>query len=35
MFGNSLDKNHGVHLRAMFMTAFVVYPEAIIRGRLL
>ena len=28
--GDSLDKSHGIYLRAVFMTAFVVYPEAII-----
>ena len=29
------DKSRGVYLRAAFMTAFVVYPEAIIQGWLL
>ena len=33
--GDSSDKSRGVHLRAVFMTAFLVYPEAIIQGRLL
>ena len=32
---DSSDKSRGIYLRAAFMTAFVVYPEAIIRGRLL
>ena len=31
--GDSSDKSRGIHLRAVFMTAFIVYPEAIIRGR--
>ena len=33
--GDSLDKSHGIYLRVAFMTASVVYPEAIIRGWLL
>ena len=33
--GDSSDKSRGVHLRAVFMTAFLVHPEAIIQGRLL
>ena len=33
--GESSDKSRGIYLRAMFMIAFVVYPEAIIRGQLL
>ena len=32
---DSSDKSRGIYLRAAFTTAFVVYPEAIIRGRLL
>ena len=32
---DSSDKSDDVYLRVVFMTAFVVYPEAIIRGRLL
>ena len=32
---DSSDKSHGIYLRVAFMTAFVVYPEAIIQGRLL
>ena len=32
---DSSDKSHGIYLRVAFMTAFIVYPEAIIRGRLL
>ena len=32
---DSSDKSRGIYLRAAFMTAFVVYPEAIIQGRLL
>ena len=31
---DSSDKSRSVYLRAAFMTAFVVYPEAIIRARL-
>ena len=33
--GDSSDKSRGVYLRVMFMTAFVVYLEAIIQGWLL
>ena len=33
--GDSSDKIRGIHLKAMFMTAFLVYPEAIIQWRLL
>ena len=33
--GDSSDKSRGVHLKAVFMTAFLVYPEAIIQGQLL
>ena len=33
--GDSSDKSHGIYLRMVFMTAFVVCPEVIIRGWLL
>ena len=33
--GDTSDKSRGVYLRTAFLTAFVVYPEAIIRGWLL
>ena len=33
--GDSSDKSCGIHLKAVFITAFLVYPEAIIQGRLL
>ena len=33
--GDSSDKICGVYLRAAFMTAFLVYPEAIILEQLL
>ena len=33
--GDSSDKSCSVYLRVAFMTAFVVYSEAIIRGFLL
>ena len=33
--GDSSDISRGIYLRAACMTAFVVYPEAIIRGWLL
>ena len=28
--GDSSDKSHSIYLRVAFMTAFVVYPKAII-----
>ena len=33
--GDSSDIIHGIYRRVVLMTAFVVYPEAIIRGWLL